>query len=350
MLPSTARCWTNSIDASIPFIEARENKLEPVMSVLKIHLTYTCTAQCDHCRFRCMREPGPVIDGGLVMDCVRELQRLNHLDLVVLMGGEPGLVSSLTHSLAAQISALGIGVRVETNASWATNDEAARRFLKPLFAVKTQVMYSLDAWHEPYVDPERVFRAARISEELGGDFVIEAPYLDFKHRDNAYDQRTDSLLAEMERRLGKPALIYRGPILFNGRAADRLAYLAPECGIPSEICDQVPWWSNGHLRTLELLELDPDGYLSKGCGIAIASLHETPVAEILAQYDAEAHPIFSTLLTSGPLGLALEARDHGYELKDCYADKCQLCQEAREYLLDEYPRYLAPAQHYRKKA
>lgn len=320
------------------------------MSVLKVHLTYSCTAQCDHCRFRCTREPGPAIDAELLMNCVGELQRLNDLNLVVLMGGEPGLVSDLTHDLAKRIAALGIGVRVETNASWAASDEAARRFLAPLQAVQTQIMYSLDAWHEPYVDPERVYRAVRISEEMGADYLIESPYLDFEGRDNVYDRRTDALLREVERRLGKTPVIYRGPILFNARAADRLAPLARQHGVPTDICDQVPWWSNGHLRTLELLELDPDGYLSKGCGIAIASLHEQTVEEILSQYDADQHPVFLTLLTSGPLGLAREAQEYGYVLKDSYADRCQLCQEAREYLLEKYPRYLTPAQHYRKKS
>ncbi len=52
------------------------------MSVLKVHLTYGCTAQCDHCRFRCTRQPGPAIEYGLMMECVAALKELNHLDLV----------------------------------------------------------------------------------------------------------------------------------------------------------------------------------------------------------------------------------------------------------------------------
>jgi hypothetical protein len=99
---------------------------------------------------------------------------------------------------------------------------------------------------------------------------------------------------------------------------------------------------------LELLELDPDGYLSKGCGIAIANIRQTPVGTVLAAYDAARHPIFSTLLESGPLGLAREAEAFGYVLKTDYADKCHLCQEARQVLLSKYPAYLVPEQHYRK--
>jgi hypothetical protein len=50
----------------------------------------------------------------------------------------------------------------------------------------------------------------------------------------------------------------------------------------------------------------------------------------------------------GPLGLAREAQAFGYVLKADYADKCHLCQEARQVLLSKYPAYLVPEQHYRK--
>ncbi len=319
------------------------------MTALKVHLTYECSAQCNHCRFRCTRQPGPAVDYDLLMECVTALREINHLDMVVLMGGEPGLVPDLTHRLAASIAALGIAVRVETNASWAMDDESARRFLEPLYAVGASVMFSLDTWHEPYVPPERVTRAALISEALAGSYCLESAYLDYASREYARDQHTDQLLADLEHQLGKMPRVYRGTILYNGRASERLSGLVSAGrGVPTEICDQVPWWSNSQLKTLDLLELDPDGYLSKGCGIAFANIRQTPVADILANYDASRHPIFSTLLESGPLGLAREAEAYGYVLKTDYADKCHLCQEAREYLREKYPGYLVPDQHYKK--
>jgi hypothetical protein len=74
------------------------------------------------------------------------------------------------------------------------------------------------------------------------------------------------------------------------------------------------------------------------------------VDAVLAAYDAAQHPIFSTLLTSGPLGLAREAQALGYVLKADYADKCHLCQEARQVLRPKYPQYLVPEQHYTQDA
>ena len=148
------------------------------MSVLKIHLTYQCTAECDHCRFGCSREAREVIDQELALDCVRTLKDQNDLKLVVLMGGEPGLFPELTHSLTSEISKLGIAVRIETNAFWATSIEAACEFLEPLYSNNASVMFSLDSFHEPFIPPDCVEYAIKASDELNGKYNIETAYID----------------------------------------------------------------------------------------------------------------------------------------------------------------------------
>ena len=116
--------------------------------------------------------------------------------------------------------------------------------------------------------------------------------------------------------------------------------------MPTEVCDTVPWWGNGSQSTTELLALDPDGYISKECGIVIGNVEQQSVAEFLKGFDASQHPILSTLIHEGPLGLAHAAEQLGYTIKSDYADKCHLCQEAREVLRAKYPQYLAPEQQY----
>jgi hypothetical protein len=319
------------------------------MSVLKIHLSYHCSAECEHCHLYGSRQPSAVIPYDLAMMAITELVRLNRLDYVVLLGGEPGLFPELTQRLTTSIRALGLGARIETNASWATGPDRARAFLGPLYAAGACVMYSLDAFHEPFVPLERLACAIRVSDELGGQYNLEIPYLDYANRDNSYDLHTRELIEELSRRLDrKPcAPMFEGPVFFKGRAAERLAaVVAKGRGVPHDVCAAVPWWSHGEQDTLELLGLDAYGYLSKECGIALGDLKRDSVERIVKSFDAQRHPILRTLIVQGPLGLAREAAELGYVLKQDYADKCHLCQEARNALRVRYPEYLAPERHY----
>lgn len=319
------------------------------MSVLKIHLSYQCSAHCDHCHLRAGRKASPAIDFDLAMTTISELHKHNDLEYVVLLGGEPGLFPGLTHELATAIRRYGLGVRVETNASWATDEGVATSFLEPLCAAEAQIMLSVDAFHEPFVSLACVEQAIRALNTLGGKYVIEVPYIDFPGAQHPSDIRTNELLSELERRLArKPcAPLCKGPVYFKGRAAHTLAPLVADGkGVPGDVCDTVPWWSNGSQSTLELLGLDPDGHLSKECGISIGNVKEQGIEELVDSFDAETHPILSTLIHQGPLGLAREAAEFGYALKPSYADKCHLCQEAREALRPKYQEYLVPDIHY----
>lgn len=341
------------------------------MSVLKIHISYQCSAECDHCHLSARLVKNKVIDYDLAINTVKELQRLNGLQMVVILGGEPGLFTELLARLIGSISTLNIKTRVETNASWARNHYDALNFLKPYQPLSTHFMFSLDSFHEPFINPQNVVNAAVASHESGLSWSLEIPYIDFHKRDCSYDKRTSELfdwfLKELESETGltledEPyysaenasathfkgydAHIYQGKTFFKGRAIDKLAYLVESGrGVPDDVCDTVPWWSNGSQSTLELLSLDPEGNITKECGIAIGNAARDGIEKIIKSFDAAKHPILSTLIKSGPLGLAKEAESMGYEIKSNYAEKCHLCQEARDVLIAKYPEYLVSSQH-----
>ena len=321
------------------------------MSVLKIHMTYQCTSECAHCRFHCTRDPAPLIDHALALRCIEYLKEHNGLDLVVLMGGEPGLHRALMYALAHNIANMHLALRVETNAFWADSHANAYKFLKPLYECGASMMFSLDAFHEPFVPPRNVENAIRVSDDLDGRYSLETAYVNHGNHVNEWDARTDMLLAELKENLGRASCcdICKGNVVFNGRAARQLSELVSMGrGVPRDTCRFVPWWPNGSLETLDLLILDPYGYLSKGCGIAIGNIMEEPIESILESFSARDHPLFSRLLSSGPAGLLREAEDAGYVRKEDYADKCHLCQEVRDALREHYRTYLVPKQHYRQ--
>ena len=319
------------------------------MSVLKLDMTYQCTARCEHCRFYCTPDPQPVIDHDLAADCLRGLRDFNGLRLVVILGGEPGLYPDRMMEVVRSARGLGLDTRVETNGFWATSPETARRFLEPLRETGTQVMLSIDAFHAPFVPPQRVTTAVRTADELQMDCWVDASYVDFENRDNEHDRLTMKLVDELAQSLDRPLAerFYEGPIFYTGRSTQHLAQItARGRGVPDEPCKQVPWWSDGSLETLDLLNLDPDGYISKGCGIAIGNVKTQSVESIVKGFDPYKHPIFKTLLTRGPIGLAEDAFEFGYKLRSDYADRCHLCQESRQSLRTKYPDLLVPDQHY----
>ncbi|MHB9031686.1 MAG: radical SAM protein [Anaerolineae bacterium] len=321
------------------------------MNTLKIDMTYQCTAQCAHCRFGCTTMPQPVLPRSLARQVMSDLVRLNKLELVVLLGGEPGLFPARMLEILGDAAALGLRTRLETNAFWALDEASARAFLQPLRSLNTQVSLSLDAFHAPYVPPERVGWAVRVLEDWQMDYGIETGFVDIEQRSHPSDVTSTRLLAELEAFLGHAVRghIYQGPLFYVGRCARTLAGAVAEGrGVPQEACPAVPWWSHSEQDTLELINLDAEGYLSKGCGIAFGNARERSVAEILAGYNARQHPIIGRLLEGGPLALVEEARELGYILKPDYADRCQLCQEVREVLRPRYPHELAPEQHYRR--
>ena len=47
-----------------------------------------------------------------------------------------------------------------------------------------------------------------------------------------------------------------------------------------------------------------------------------------------------------PIDLVREAEELGYRIKEDYADRCHLCQEARQVLRPKSPEFLAPEEHY----
>lgn len=318
------------------------------MKTLKINLLYSCTAKCSHCRFSCTNEGEPELpDFETPYLAAKQLKESFGLDIAVVLGGEPTLYEEETTRLLRRLNSLGLATRLETNASWAGSYEEAARFLRPLKELETNVMLSLDGFHDPFVPIEKIANAIRACIDLGVNYNLEMPYLDIEKKDNEIDRRTEELFESLSSYTGVKIPKYEGGVLFVGRAAETYGdQFAKGRGIPKEPCTKVPWWSDGEIDTTDLIILEPGGYITKGCGIAIGNLHETDLIEMLQNYRAENHPVFSVLMKQGPFGLAKLAEQYGYRIKEDYADKCHLCHEARQALKPYYDGILKPDQHY----
>jgi len=95
------------------------------------------------------------------------------------------------------------------------------------------------------------------------------------------------------------------------------------------------------------VHVDPHGHVHICQGISMGNLWETPLADLVRDYQAEAHPICGPLLKGGP---ALLAEEHGVPHEEGYVDACHFCYLTRKQLLDRFPKALAPGQVYGLKA
>ncbi|MFC1619785.1 radical SAM protein [Candidatus Neomarinimicrobiota bacterium] len=284
-------------------------------------LTYTCLYECDHCFLYC----GPEAEGTFTLQQLRlvfeEIAKIGTIDTVYFEGGESFLYYPLLLEGLRIAREQGLEAGVVTNAYWATSIEDAELWLKPLKELGlADLSISDDVFHSSAEEnPAKV--ALKAAEKLGlpvSTICIEEPVVEHA--------------AEDDREMG--ASIVGGGVVFRGRAIEKLAD-----GLPMRKWDTLTRCPYEDLEHPGRVHVDPFGNVHYCQGLSIGNMWETPLSELLAEYDAAAHPICGPLLRGGPAQLA---REQGIKVEDGYIDECHLCFTARSALLERYPQYLAP--------
>jgi hypothetical protein len=316
-------------------------------------LTYRCTARCAHCYVGA----GPDRSGDLSIPAALELWR--GLDALAaahgksmrihLTGGEPfddwerlaGLVR------AAQAAHLSPLEKVETNASWATEDALVRTRLELLAALGVQkLVVSADIFHQVWVPLERVQRCVAGARRIFGPGRVNVRWWDFFQ--SPVDPRA---LAPAARRDAFRASLLRHPERLTGRAAQQLALLLP--GQPADAFAAENCVAA--LLDSRHVHVDPYGHVFPGtCAGIILGRAGPGTPGIPALWDAlaahwSAHPVLAALVTGGPRALLVSAVALGYRpLAAGYASPCHLCAHVRGFLRRHEPwsRWLGPDECY----
>lgn len=293
------------------------------LSGLHLLLTHQCTLECDHC----FVWGSPWQSGTMKLRDVRcilqQAQELGSIEWIYFEGGEPFLYYPILVKGVEEAARAGFKVGLVTNGYWATDEESALEWLKPMAGWVQDLAVSSDLYHWDKTLSEKARIASAVAAQLGiplGVISIARP------------EESEGCGAEGQLPSGKSGIMYRG------RAAQKLAGQAP----------QHPWARFGecpyeNLRDPGRVHIDPAGNLHVCQGISLGSLFHVPLSEIVAQYDPDSHPIVGPLLAGGPAELVKV-----YEVphSECYADACHLCYEARLALRDRFPEILTPDQVY----
>lgn len=289
-------------------------------------LTYMCNLECNHCFIY----SGPSAKGTFTLSQIRkvldEATKIGTIKWIYFEGGEPFLFYPLMFEGIKVARSMGFKVGVVTNAYYATSEEDAELWLKPLCELGiSDLSISNDPFH--YEDEKgnpakcALDTAKKLSMPIT-EIRIEKPIVK-----TGIDKEQDK---------GEPVI--GGGAMFRGRAAEKLVE-----GLPQRWWEEFTECPYENLKSPERVHLDPYGNVHLCQGLSMGNMWRTPLSKMAKNYDADSHPICRPLVRGGP---ALLAKEYKIKHEDKYVDACYFCYLVRLALLDRFPQYLTPRQVY----
>jgi len=295
------------------------------MQLTGLHLlmTYQCNYECDHC----FVWGSPSQAGTMTLRDVRHILR-EALDVgtvtgIYFEGGEPFLYYGAMLAGIREAAAAGLKVGIVTNAYWATSEEDALEWLRPMAGLIVDLTISSDLYHADEMLSRMARAACAAAEQLG----IPADVLSVACPEALNAARVTGQLPPGE-----------SGVMFRGRAARVLASRVP--GQPWQQFRSCP---HEDLREPGRVHVDALGNLHICHGLVVGNLYQRPLRDICRDYQPDTHPIAGPLLRQGPAGLVEE---YGLPHEETYADACHLCDQARRALRGRFPDILGPDQMY----
>ena len=279
-------------------------------------LTYQCCYECEHCFVWGSPSQTGTMTVETVEHIIAEAEHLGTIKWIYFEGGEAFLYYQTMLRGIRKAKEHGLKVGIVTNAYWAIADLDAEEWLKPLAGLVDYLSVSSDGYHGSDKGPNYPEIARQAAKRLGipVDFISVAE-----------PEVSDAPDGE-------------APVVYRGRAAELLASRVD--AKDWEQFRECPW---ENLRHPDRVHVDPFGNLHICQGISIGNLLECSLAEVMASYDPDAHPVVGPLIAGGPAELV---RRYKVPHKTEYADHCHLCYDSRHALRQRFPDVLTPDQMY----
>jgi len=291
------------------------------MTDIHFLLTYTCNFECDHCFLYC----GPKSEGTFTIKQIKEV--LNEAakigtQVIYFEGGEPFLYYPVMVEGLKIAHKMGFKTGIVTNCYWATSIEDAELWLEPIAKTGISILsVSDDSYH---FGTESVFSEKKNPAERA---IIAARNLGIQDLPLCIKEPTPEEVINKEQ-----------DIMFKGRAAEKLID-----GMPKRHWEDLTKCPYENLKNPTRVHVDSFGNVHICQGLSIGNMWETPLAELIKNYDVEKHPICGHLFQGGPAQLA---KVYNMEHEDKYVDECHFCYLMRLALIDKFSKYLTPRQVY----
>jgi organic radical activating enzyme len=287
-------------------------------------LTYMCNFECDHCFLFCRPDAKGVFTIDQIRNVLEECRKIGTVESICFEGGEPFLYHPLLCESVKLAHEKGFETAIETNTYWATTEEDAELWLKPLkSAGLSTIEVSDDTFHHGEKTDNSAKRALAAAKKMGLNV-------------NSICIKKPQVQESGEQEKGKP--IYLGGPKLRGRAAQKLIE-----GLPTKSYENFTECSREDLRNPDRVHIDSFGHVHLCQGLSMGNMWETPLSDLVNNYNPDAHPISGPMLKGGPSELA---REYNLEHEDEYVDACHMCSMMCRALIDRFPNYIAPRQVY----
>jgi FMN phosphatase YigB (HAD superfamily) len=263
---------------------------------------------------------------GKIRTLLEESEKIPTVQETYFEGGEPFLFFPLMLEGIRLARSMGFKAGIVSNGYWATCVEDAKLWLAPLADLEiSDLSVSDDCLHYGDDKDSPAKCALLAAKELG-----MATY--------SLSKADPTVGDGPDRSRGKGTPEVSGGIKLQGRAVEKYAQ-----ELPTQKRENFKECPYEELADPKRLHIDSYGNAHICQGISMGNCWNTPLSELVAEYDAQKHPICGPLVRGGPIRLMEE---HGLRLEDEYVNECHLCYAARLALLDKFPEYLAPRQVY----
>lgn len=261
-----------------------------------------------------------------IKSLLKQCKQTGTVESIYFEGGEPFLFYPVMLEGVRLAREMGFTVGIVSNGYWATSVGDAKLWMQPLASLGvSDLSISDDELHYGDAQNRRSSCVLEAAKEVGTPASVLR-----KSRPKA------TASSDASQGTGKPRI--SGGIKFRGRAAQMLAG-----GLPTRSCDDLAACPYENLADPQRVHVDAFGNVQICQGISMGNCWEKPLAALIADYDANAHPVAGPLVRGGPARLAGE---YNIDTSSGYVDECHLCYAARLALLDRFPQHLAPKQAY----
>jgi hypothetical protein len=296
-----------------------------MLTGIHILLSYKCIYECDHCFVYSSPNAEGTFTFKQIQKVLDESKKIGTIEWIYYEGGEPFLYYPLMIDGIKLARKLGFKVGIVTNAYFATNEDDAIRWLKPLKELNVMdLSISDDDFHNSGEKESPAKIALGAAKKLAistGSITIEEP---------------KTVCTPQNRKKGEPVI--GGDVMFKGRAVEKLS-----AGLP-----RVDWKEFDECPYEDLVDpgrvhVDAYGNVHLCQGISMGNMWEIPLSELVKNYNYKDNPICKPIVEGGPAKLT---EDLNLEHEESYIDACHLCFEMRKKVIDKFPVYLSPKQVY----